>query len=512
MLVRDYLANNVRSWPERLAYVSTSGRFTWGETADRAWRLAAALQAIGVGKGDVVATLSLDNQQVVETWYACCTIGAVRAGINFRYAPREMAHIINDARVKVLIVQDECEASLRAIEEELPSVVAVIGFGDHGCDHDYEQLISAHEPTPEWVDLGDDDDVALSYTTGSTGLPKGALWSQSAVVKAELNTWFQAGMRSDDVFLHCLPAPGVPILIATWNVFNGSTVVIADTFSARRALELIETEGVTSVLWVPTMIVDVLADPELDSFDLSTLRLIIYGSAPATPALVRRAIDRFGCELQQWYGSTEGTAGWFTILHHRAHLAALEDRPELLSSCGRPTLHTRIALFDEDGNEVPAGEVGEICVRSDTVMQGYLNLPEETASALRDGWLHTGDLGRLDREGYLYLVDRKKFMIITGAYNVYPVVVENVIAEHPKVREVCVIGIPDERWGEAVCAVVVPDQDLSEDDLLAFCRQRLAKFEVPKRVDFVDSLPRGATGKVLKRAVRDGYRQSAGTA
>lgn len=512
MLVRDYLENNARSWPERLAYVSSSGRYTWGQTADRSWRLAAALQSLGIGKGDVVATLSLDTQEVVEVWYACCTIGAIRTGINVRYAPREMAHIINDAGVKVLVVQGECESAFRAIEDELPSVVAVVGFGDHHFDHDYDRLLAGHVPARQWVELSDDDDIALSYTTGSTGLPKGALWSQGAVVKAELNTWFQAGMRPDEVFLHCLPAPGVPVLIATWNVFNGSTIVIMDKFSARHALELIQDEGVTAVLWVPTMIIDVLADPALDSFDLSSLRLVIYGSAPAPPALVRRAIDRFGCELQQWYGSTEGTAGWFSILHHQDHLRALDGNPELLSSCGRPTLHTQVALLDQEGREVTSGEVGELCVRSDTVMRGYLNLPEETTAALGDGWLHTGDLARVDDDGYLFLVDRKKFMIISGAYNVYPVVVENVIAEHPKVREVCVVGIPDERWGEAVCAVVVPAEDLAEEELATFCRSRLAKFEVPKRIDFVEALPRGATGKVLKREVRDRYRERFDTA
>jgi acyl-CoA synthetase (AMP-forming)/AMP-acid ligase II len=213
MLVRDYLERNARTWPERLAYVSASGRFTWGETAERSLRLAAALQSVGVEKGDVVATLALDSQEVVELWYASAIIGAVRTGINFRYAPREMAHIINDARVKVLIVDGACAESFRAIEDDLPSLTAVIGFGDHGFELDYDTLLAEHGPTPVPVDLCDDDDIALSYTTGSTGLPKGAIWSQRAVVAAEVNTWFQAGIRHDDVFLHCLPAPGVPVLI-----------------------------------------------------------------------------------------------------------------------------------------------------------------------------------------------------------------------------------------------------------------------------------------------------------
>lgn len=510
MLIRDYLESNARCWPDRLAYVSRSGRFTWGATADRVQRLAAALQGLGVKKGDVVASLTLDAQEVVETWFACCTIGAVRTGINFRYAPREMAHIMNDASVTVLFVQDECEALFRAIDEPLPSLRAVVGVGDHGFDLDYDELLRTHDDPPARVDLDDDDAVALSYTTGSTGLPKGALWSQGAVVAALLQTMFQAGMRRDDVWLHCLPAAGLPIVGATWNVYNGSRTVLMDKFSPRAALELIQEEGVTAALWVPTMLSDVLSDPDFDSFDVASLRLIVYGSAPTTPELVRRAIDRFGCELQQWYGATEAAGGFFTMLHHEDHRQALDGRPELLASCGRPTLHVRLAILDDEGAEVPVGEVGELCVRSETVMKGYVNRPDETASALKDDWLHTGDLGRRDADGYVYLVDRKHFMIITGAYNVYPVVVENAIAEHPLVSEVCVVGIPDDRWGEAVCAVVVAAEGLTEDTLLEFCREQLAKFEVPKRIDFVDVLPRGATGKVLKLEVRDRYREPVG--
>lgn len=506
MLVRDYLENNARSWPTRSAYVSESGRFSWRETADRSRRLAAAFQAFGIKKGDVVASLAYDRQEVVEIWYACALIGAVRVGINPRYSPREMGHILNDARVSLLVVHVACRSSFDALEAETPTLTTVVGAGEgHGLEIDYDRLMAETGPLEVLPPLGPDDDIAISYTTGSTGLPKGARWSQSSVVAAELNTWLQAGLRRDDVFLHCLPAAGVPVLLATFNVFNGSTVVLMERFSARGALDLIESERVSCLLWVPTMIVDVLADPELDRFDLSSLRLVIYGSAPATPALVRKAIDRFGCEMQQWYGSTEGAAGWYSILDHEDHLAALAGRVELLSSCGRATLHCQVSILDEEGRDLPPGEVGEICVRSDTLMTGYVGLPTETTDALRDGRLHTGDLGRIDEDGYLYVVDRKKFMIITGGYNVYPIVVENVLAEHPSVREVCVVGVPAERWGEAVCAVVVVTDDIGEDELIEFCRGRLAKFEIPKQIKFVSALPRGATGKVLKTAVRDEF-------
>lgn len=506
MFVRDYLAHNARSWPDRPAYVSATRRQTWGEVAERSQRLAAALQTLGVEKGEAIATLATDSHEVVEAWYAASTVGAVRVGINFRYSAAEIAHILEDAQVKVLIVQGVCEDAFRSIPQAVRDSITVIGFGSHGFDLDYETLLAGEDPLPHWVELSPDDCIAISYTTGSTGVPKGAVWSHGAVVAAELHTWLQAGGRHDDIFLHCLPAAGVPILLATWNVFSGATVVLMDRFSARGALEAIQQERVTSVLWVPTMMIDVLNDPDIESFDLSSLRLVLYGSAPASPALVRKALETFGCELQQWYGSTEGAAGWYTILHHADHLEALRDRPELLSSCGRPTLHTQLAVHGPDDEDLPAGEVGEICVRGEFVMAGYLRREAETARTLAGGWLHTGDMGRLDPSGYLYLVDRKDFMIISGGYNVYPVVVENVLSDHPGVKAVSVFGIPDERWGEAVLAVVVPSGAVTTDELLDHCRSRLGRFEVPKRIELVDQLPRGATGKVLKRALRDRYR------
>jgi acyl-CoA synthetase (AMP-forming)/AMP-acid ligase II len=508
MLVREYLAGQARSRPEHLAYVAGPAHRSWSETADRSGRLAAAWRSLGLRAGEVVASLSQDGLELVEVWFASATLGTVRTGINWRYAPREIEHILRDAAVAVLVVEGgTCEEAFGSVDRtSLTALRHVIGFGDHHQDLDYEEIIAEQEALPrdEWPPLSEDDPIAISYTSGSTGLPKGAIWTQRAVVATELNTWVQVGVRHDDVFLHCLPAAGVPVLLATWNVFVGSTIVLLPRFAAAAALRSIQDHRVTSTLLVPTMMLDLLDHPDLSRTDLSSLRTVMYGSAPATPALVRRAMQEFGCELQQWYGATEGAAGWFSILHHEDHLRALASDPGLLQSCGRPTVHTEIAIVSEAGQRLPANEVGEIAVRSETLMSGYLGLPDETRQVLQEpGWLRTGDMGRIDEDGYLYLVDRKKFMIITGGYNVYPVVVENVLAEHPAVREAAVVGVPDERWGEAVGALVVSDGTVTGEDLMLFCTGRLARFEVPKHVVLVDRLPRGATGKVLKRAVRE---------
>jgi acyl-CoA synthetase (AMP-forming)/AMP-acid ligase II len=516
MLIRDYLMRNETVWPDRIAYVSETARLSWGDIARRSRQLGAALQSLGIGQGDVVASMSYDSHEVVELWYACSLIGAIRAGINPRYAPREVAHLLADSGAKALLVEGgDCEQTLARLDA-WPANLAVIGFGPHKRELDYEQVLKASSAAPELPELGPDAIQALSYTTGTTGLPKGALWRHGGVIESLTKSWFQTGARPDDVFLHCLPAAGVPVLDLTSNLVNGSRVVIQRKFSAPGALDLIEAERVTSALWVPTMLLDVITELRSAPRDISSLRLVVYGTAPATPALVRSATESLGCELQQWYGSTEGTLGCYAILSWEDHQKALNGRPEILSSSGRPTLHCDVQILDDDLRPVARGQVGNVCVRSGTIMAGYHNRPQETAEALKGGWLITGDLARLDDDGYLHIVDRKNFMIISGSYNVYPVVVENVLAEHPAVREVCVFGVPDARWGEAVCAVVVArsevaDQDALRADLLALARDRLAKFEVPKRIDFIGALPRGATGKVLKRTIREQYRTTDGS-
>jgi acyl-CoA synthetase (AMP-forming)/AMP-acid ligase II len=510
MLIAEYLLRNARNWPDRLAYVSDTRRLTWGDVADRSLRLAHALRRLGVGAGDVIASMAEDTHETVEVWYAAALIGAVRTGVNVRYAPAETAHVLADAGTHVLVVEGGAgESGLDRLDPPVPGLRHVIGFGRHRQALDYETLLAGVPPLPEPAGVNPDACAAISYTTGSTGLPKGVRWSHRAIAATQVNTWLQAGMQHDDVFLHCLPAAGVPILLATWNVVNGAAVVLHRRFDAGRALAQMAQERVTSVLWVPTMMGDVLAHPGFAEYDLGSLRLVMYGSMPATPTLVRRALDGFGCRLQQWYGSTEATAGWTSILHHEDHLAALDGRPELLTSCGRSTLQCEMAVLDEAGDPVPDGTVGEICVRGETLMLGYHNLPDQTAAVLRgDGWLRMGDLGFRDPQGYFYLVDRKHFMIITGGYNVYPMVVENALAEHPAVAEVAVVGAPDERWGEVVCAVVVAGAPVTGAELVEFCRTRVASFEVPKRIDFADRLPRGATGKVAKRELRERYRQA----
>lgn len=477
---------------------------------ERSDRLGAALQGLGVGPGDVVALMAYDRLELVEHWWACTKIGAVRTAINYRYSPREIAHIVRDSQAKALIV-DAAFAELVAGELEAFRAEGrlLIGLGDgHGLDHDYADLVdTAGALVPPT--LAPDDVLAISYTSGTTGLPKGALLTQRNVLAAL--TWMSVnvGLRHEDVWANALPAPGAPMIFTAANAANGMTCVLPDgQYKPDRFLGLVAEHRVTSTIVVPTMLQQLLARLETEAHDVSSLRLVCYGSMPSTPALIRAAKLRLGCELQQWYSATELTAAPIVLMRDEEHLRALEGEEELLTACGVPSANVDLEIRTAGGAAVPAGEVGEVWVRGETVFAGYLNRPQETADVLAGEWLRPGDLGRLDADGRLHLVDRKKFMIISGGYNVFPVVVENVLADHPAVREVAVVGAAHPDWGEAVVAVVAlrDGAATTASELIAHCEPHVGRWEVPKHVEVVDELPKGATAKIQKHEIRDWFR------
>ncbi|WP_448505425.1 class I adenylate-forming enzyme family protein [Immundisolibacter sp.] len=511
ILPRDLLRRCGEALSDHLAFIDGDRRRTWGDMDRRADRLAAALQRLGIGKGDVCAVLAHDRVEVVEHWYACLKLGALRMGINWRYAPREMLHLLHDSCARVLLIEASCVPLLAAELDALRRAGPVlIGFGvGHGLPLDYETLLAGEGSRPRLPTLTEDDLIAISYTTGTTGLPKGALWTQRGVRDALVYSSLMLGLRQSDIYYAPFPMAGVPLLCATLGLVNGMTVLLPDgDFDAARSLDLMARHRATTGIFVPTMLQRVLEHHAAGHHDLSALRMVSYGSSPATPQLIRNAMRQFGCELIQLYGLTEATAGWLSFLQHDDHLKALDGRPELLASCGRPALHVDLSIRGDDGAELGVGDVGEIWVQGTVNTPGYLNCHEENAELFSGPWLRTHDLGRFDQEGYLYLTDRKKFLIITGGYNVYPVTVEAVLAEHPTVREVAVVGAPHPQWGEAVVAIVSlkPGQRATVEGLLEFCRPRLGRFELPKHIVFVDELPKGATGKIAKASLRDGLR------
>ncbi len=502
--ISDFLRTQAIRRPDCPAYIYLHGFVTWRELDRRIDALAWGLHNRGVRKGDVVAVCVADGPVQIEMLFATARAGAIRVGLNYRFSPLDVERLVSHSGARLIVAETAFLELVKLCDVELGVVDAGDGQGARG---DYETLLD-FDAGAYWDSAVGSDYAQICYTTGSTGNPKGALWRHSAVVHAMGFTLLDIGVSEDDVYLHCLPAAGVPSVLATWNVMLGFATVVMPRFEADVALDLIEQHRCTATLWIPTMLTAVCEEAERKPRDVSSMRKILYGSASTPPALVRRGSKVFdGVAFEQVYGSTEGAGGWFTKLSAADHVRAIAGDGSLLASCGQPTIHTRVRIMDEDGKPCPVGEVGEICVAGDYVMDGYFKERELTLLALRDGWLHTGDMGRLDENGYLFLVDRKQFMIITGGYNVYPIEVENVIAAHPSVLEVCVFGVPDPKWGQAIHAAVVPRQGCTIDivQIRAWCTDRMARFKLPKSIEVRGALIRGATGKILKRAEQNRY-------
>jgi acyl-CoA synthetase (AMP-forming)/AMP-acid ligase II len=362
--------------------------------------------------------------------------------------------------------------------------------------------------------VGPDDMLYLMYTSGTTGHPKGVMVShRNAITHVEQSMVASCASR----------APGQRALMTTplyhaagalrimTAAINGGTIVLMEHFEAQPFVKNLIEERINTVNMVPQIIQRLLDEiPGIEKMDFRHLEVIYYGAAPIAETTLRRAMEVFHCDLIQGYGLTESTGG-FAYLNEVDHRKALQGRPELLRSTGRAVVLAEIKIVDPQGREVLRGTPGEICVRGANVMRGYWNRPEATAEAIRDGWLHTGDAGTMDAEGYLYLHDRLKDMIVSGGTNIYPAEIESVLLEHPAISDAAVVGIPDDKWGEAVLAVCVARAEAPKsEEMIEFCRSRLGSYKIPRRYEFVKELPRNASGKLLKRVLREPYWKSSG--
>ncbi|NMO57556.1 long-chain fatty acid--CoA ligase [Actinoplanes sp. TBRC 11911] len=467
------------------------------ESTDRIARLAAGLRSLGVERGDRVALLGTNSDRFHESLLAVAWADAVVVPINHRSTPSDIGFALADCGARVLIVDDVLVTATRGWAA--PLVVMTDGTAPAGT-LSYEQLINAQEPMPD-SGRGGEDLFGIFYTGGTTGRSKGVMLSHSNVLASAWGSlatgqFVTPGGR----LLHAAPMFHLADL-ATWvaALLTGGTHVIVPGFSPDGVLAAVERHRVTDVLLVPTMIQLLVDFADVHRFDVSSLARLIYGGSPMPDGLLARAQKMFPrTGFVQAYGMTE-LAPVATLLLPDDH-----DRPELAGSAGRAAPHAQVRITGRDGAEVPRGTDGEIVVRGDHVMPGYWQRPEETAAVLRDGWMHTGDVGHMDKHGFVFVVDRLTDMIITGGENVYSAEVENVLVQHPAVTACAVIGLPDARWGERIHAVVVSgDPEVSGDHLQDFCRSRLAEYKVPRTVEFVGALPVSAAGKVLKRRLRD---------
>lgn len=509
MYLTQGLHRSLQNHPERIATIFGERQQSFRQMADRVARMAGALKRLGVGRGDRVAMLALNSDRYVEYFQAVWWAGAAANPVNMRWSVNEIAYSLKDCGSHVLIVDDQFLPMVDAIREQAPCVRTVIHAGEASAPEGmpaWEDLISSNEPEPDAMSDGMDL-AAVMYTGGTTGFPKGVMLSHD-------NFWISSIARMAEMG----GQPGCVSLIATplfhvggagrlaGQSISGNTIVILPSFTPESVLQAVEQHGITDLMLVPTMLQMLLDHPQFERSKMATVRRISYGASPIPLPLLERTLDLFpGVEFASAYGMTETAAS--VCGNPPANHGPEARKSGLVRSVGRAGFACEIKVVDAENREVPRGTVGEIIIRGGCVMLGYWNKPAETAAALRDGWLHTGDGGYIDDDGNLYIVDRIKDMIVTGGENVYSAEVENVLARHPAVSVCAVIGIPSQQWGEAVHAVVVlkPGMQAGEDELRMHCRSWLAGYKSPKSIEFRDAMPLSAAGKVVKTRLREPY-------
>ncbi len=505
----DWLRLSAARAPQRACFIDEGeGRtLTFAEVNERVDRLAGALAAAGVSKGDTVAILAVDSYRYMETMLASMKLGTTYVPLNYRLAEPEVQTLVAAAEARWLFVSSryvELAQRLATADGRPLRVVSYDGGGEAGAVEDYEALLAGAAGPPDVV-VEDEDILGLAFTSGTTGLPKGVLQSQRMMKNMVLHMMGDYAVTAEECRYSAAPMFHISgMAMVLLGVARAFPSVLNRQFEPEKVVGWMQSGLLTACFAVPTMINTMVHLPEARAAAYPNLRTILYGAAPMPPALLRAAMDTFGCDFIQAFGA--GTeAGLQTVLTAADHRRALAGEEHLLGSIGKPAFGVDLRLCDDDWRDVPRGEVGEIVTRSDSVMSGYLRNPGATAESLRDGWFRAGDLAWMDAEGYLYLGGRRKDMIIRGGENVYPIEIESVLAEHPAVLDVAVIGVPDEHWGEVVgaCLIARPGHERpGDDDLRAHCRARLAAYKVPVQFTWLDAFPLNASGKVLKRELR----------
>jgi long-chain acyl-CoA synthetase len=510
-----YLINRaVKRYGDNLAVVCMGTRRKFSEVDERSNRLANSLSNMGVKKGDRVGMLLNNSCEFIEIDFALSKAGIVRVPLNTRLTPTDHFHILTDSRANALFFHEEFEATVDAIRPNLKMIDTFIRVsqepakkGDPGI-LEYEELLANGSSDEPFETVEEDDLHTLFYTSGTTGNPKGVMLTHGSWANVALNLCLDYGpITPDDVLLNLQPlSHGAGFFVLPFFI-KGATNVLIPAFDPSLVFRIIEEEKVTVLKLVPTMLYALMGSPDKARFDLSTLHSIIYGGSPIDRQKLIEAVRIFGMKLVQLYGQAEAPMCISTLAKSDHAIDGSDEDLGKLSSAGTPCTAVEVRIVDPEGKDVSVSQVGEVIVRGYHIMKGYWNLPEETAEVLRDGWVHTGDLGYFDSKGYIYLVDRKKDVIISGGFNIYSKEVEDVIASHPKVKEVAVIGVPDDKWGEAVKAIVVPKdgERLTEKEIINFCRDRIAHLKKPKTVDFIRELPRNPYGKVMKMLLKDPY-------
>jgi len=501
------LETNARRFHDTPAWVMDERTITHGELLVRARRLSSALQRSGVRRQDRVSVLSMNSLEFAETLAAAQYSGIIAATVNFRLSGPEMRYIINDSSPKVLIFEAQYLPVIEALRPELPDVKTFVCIGgETDWAQNYETFVASGDPAGPGFVSREEDLYCIVYTSGTTGKPKGCMWGhRETLALAQIVAGEMLATPTDRILL-VMPLFHIGAMSMALGVhFRGGTAHLHRQYEPAEVLATIERERITMLHFAPTMIHMLLEQPEAAGCDFSSVRTVAYSAAPMPVPLLRRALDTFGKVFINLYGQSEVITSGLDRGLHRPDGTERELR--WLASVGHPFPNTLVRIVDESGRDCPPGEPGEIVVKAVGMFRGYWNNTAATLGTIRDGWCFTGDMGRVDEDGILYLVDRKKDMIISGGENIYSREVEEAVLLHPAISECAVIGQPDEKWGETVCAVVTlkPDMNVTEEQIIEHVKTQIASYKKPRKVIFTNEIPKLATGKVNKIALRGAY-------
>lgn len=511
MPVGNILKRTASRFPEKTALIYGAGRLTYRELNERVNRLSDSFLKRGLKKGDRIAVLMHNSAEFFEIYFASAKMGAIFVPINNLLKETELKRILNYIEPQIMVLDPDYGPIMDTLRHELKTVRHFI------CAKGSVPFLST--PYSEWVENGsplepdagvtDDDVMTIFLTSGTTGLPKGAMRTHRQNVMNAMSCAIELNLRNDDKTLLVFPFYHVTFEDINRHVLMANTMVIRREghFDPEEVLDMIARERITVCQFVPTMINAMLQIADVDRYDLNEFRLLIYTASPMPVELLTRAMRKFKCQFMQLYGQTESGPGISALQPEDHVLEGTAIQKARLASAGRPYLGCEIRIVDKEGTEVPRGEVGEIIVQTEAMTIGYWKLPHETERTIIDGWLYTGDFGRMDEEGYVYIVDRKHDMIISGGKNIYPREIEELLYKHEAVLEAAVIGVPDEHWGESVKALVVLKEGMkaTEGEIIDFCKRQLASYKKPRSVEFKKELPKNPTGKILKRVIRADY-------